>query len=181
MDENMDDDSNTMGSINEAIDIYPWLANLDVCRGTVIAYSFGEVTFVSIGTGSELELYFEDGTFYCSSSESFDCLAFYELDQTVGMWECTSDIGSIAAATNVDLKSIPNELNVFPNPFSDYIELESKEKITDINIFSSDGRELMFINTQNKNRLNVSTLESGVYFIRLKTAHETITRQIIKL
>ena len=82
-------DEEGVSSIEEAFIVFPWLRDLDVCGSVVTAYDTGNFTFVTIGSGESLVLYFEDGTFYCSNSATFDCLEFYELTDSTGMWECS--------------------------------------------------------------------------------------------
>ncbi len=180
--ETEEEDPVMIGSINEAIEIYPWLEDIDLCGRDVIAYSFGEFTFVSISTGSELELFFEDGSFYCSNSDTFDCLDFYGLNQVVGAWECPPEIGSIVSINdNFKSAASASDIVVFPNPFNNYIQLDSDEKIIEVRIFSSDGRQHPVIKSNETNKLNVASLESGAYFLQIKTAQKTVVKQIIKL
>jgi len=176
MDMNMD----SVGIISEAFELFPWLQDIDVCGDTVASYSFGDFIFVSIGTSGDLDLYVEDGTFYCSNTESFDCLAFYELGQPADSWVCPPEVGSLVAQGG-QLKSVVADVVVFPNPFTDYIEIETTEDIDELRIFDSDGREYPFNKSAKKSRINVSLLKSGAYYLSIKTVTNTTIKRIIKI
>ncbi len=90
-DESGSEETEGVASIEEAFLLFPWLRDLEVCGRTVVSYASGNFTFVAIGTGENLEMYFEDGTFYCSNSATFNCLEFYGLSEPTGMWECVDD------------------------------------------------------------------------------------------
>ncbi|MCH2023679.1 MAG: T9SS type A sorting domain-containing protein [Saprospiraceae bacterium] len=79
------------------------------------------------------------------------------------------------------------ELNVFPNPTSDLLNVSVKfDEATDVTYILTDvsGRVVMFINSNNVSQevktIDVSTLTSGVYMLTAKTANGTSTERFIK-
>ncbi len=73
-------------------------------------------------------------------------------------------------------------LKIYPNPTDDILFISSSIPITEVTIFNSIGQRI--IDTIDKNgvrNLNVSTLASGIYFVRLKSeSGSLIFKKIIK-
>ena len=73
-----------------------------------------------------------------------------------------------------------NGLIVYPNPASNNIYIESKEIITTAEIIDMTGKKLISRNAFNNKGIDISILPEGVYFIRIITNKEMITRKFIK-
>lgn len=74
-----------------------------------------------------------------------------------------------------------NKIGVYPNPVSDVLNIEAKEKIERFDIFDLTGKTVLS-DKANSNRLeiNVSHLSTGNYLLKVKTASGTSTQKIIK-
>ncbi len=75
-----------------------------------------------------------------------------------------------------------NQIQIYPNPVFDEIQLDNTLEEVDLIVFTVEGK---FIFEQKlrkgSNKLNMSTLESGIYLIKLSTANgESVTNRIIK-
>lgn len=75
---------------------YPWLStviNTDACGTSSIAeYASGAFTFLVIDNGNGTEqLFFENGTLYCTSAPNYDCVSAYNLTEVLRTWTCGSD------------------------------------------------------------------------------------------
>ncbi len=66
--------------------------------------------------------------------------------------------------TSTQSTPIPR-LNVFPNPFSDSIQIQAGTQINLIKVFDSLGKELM--KTESIATLNASTLLKGIYYLQI--------------
>ena len=77
-------------------DDYPWLTDLvnpaDCNDERISIYDLGSFAFLFIETANYQQLYFENGTFYCESTPTYDCLAAYNLTTPTEVWECSSQI-----------------------------------------------------------------------------------------
>lgn len=62
-----------------------------------------------------------------------------------------------------DIKTI--DINIFPNPTSDFVNIKSKEDIASITLYSIDGRKLA--ENYKENRINLSSYSPGVYFLNI--------------
>lgn len=79
---------------------YPWLStviNTDDCgTASIVEYASGTYTFLMIDNGSgTAQLFFENGTLYCTSAPNYDCVGAYNLTEILRTWTCgsTSDTG----------------------------------------------------------------------------------------
>lgn len=83
---------------------------------------------------------------------------------TVTNSSMTGDVHTSVLAVTQDG---PSNLQIYPNPVTDYISVSGASNIDVINIFSADGK--LISGTKNSNRVNVSKLSSGLYFIEIIT------------
>jgi len=73
-----------------------------------------------------------------------------------------------------------NELNFFPNPTADFIYFNSSFESDFFQVFNLEGKEIK--NGQLKNtRLDISNLEKGIYFIRIKKQGIVFFGKILKI
>ncbi|MGN7862981.1 peptide-N-glycosidase F-related protein [Chryseobacterium sp. 22458] len=62
-----------------------------------------------------------------------------------------------------DVKTI--DLNIYPNPTADFVNIKSKEDVASISLFSVDGRKLA--ENYRENRIDLSSYTPGVYFLNI--------------
>ena len=75
----------------------------------------------------------------------------------------TASVISIAAEGNI---------NVYPNPAVDFINITSTEELKEIQIYNLSGQKLISVKTQDVNfRLEIENLKSGVYFMLITDAN----------
>lgn len=90
---------------------------------------------------------------------------------------------ALSSALSVDDNVRDNTINVFPNPVKDvvYFKLTSNENYVDVNIFNMLGKHLYhtFI-TPTNNQMDVSSLSSGMYLIKLESVNTSKTIKVIK-
>ncbi|PWN69049.1 hypothetical protein C1631_013350 [Chryseobacterium phosphatilyticum] len=83
-------------------------------------------------------------------------------------------------ATNLTLGTTTSTQKVFsihPNPVSDFIHIETTENIKEINIYSVTGQKTI---TSHVTRINLQSLNSGVYFVEIKAKSGSTTHKIVK-
>lgn len=72
--------------------------------------------------------------------------------------------GKSNATLNVkDVKTI--DVNIYPNPTTDFVNVKTKEDVVSMTLFSIDGRKLA--ETYKENKINLSSYSSGVYFLNI--------------
>lgn len=91
---------------------------------------------------------------------------------------CVTDTTNCVSVTGVGLDEYNNtSISVYPNPTKNIVYVESVMLISSITLLDVTGKQLM---RTDQNEFSVSQLPSGVYFIQVKTADQTITKKLIK-
>jgi hypothetical protein len=76
---------------------------------------------------------------------------------------------------------VENEINVYPNPTSNWLTFETKFPADKICITTITGDELITIEPSNlKTTLSLEAYSAGVYFIVIHSKSGKITKQLIK-
>lgn len=97
-------------------------------------------------------------------------------------WSINNGVFTSTAGTNPECSLSVSEfetvnIRVFPNPFVDTIQIESKVELNSIQLMNVLGHSIP-VKLQEDNSINTTTLSAGVYFLRLKTE---ISTQVIRL
>jgi hypothetical protein len=70
----------------------------------------------------------------------------------------------------ITVEEVQYSANIFPNPSNNSINIQTDfEDEYDVNIFSLDGKKIKNI-TRDGNKIDISTLSNGTYFIKLSSA-----------
>jgi len=89
----------------------------------------------------------------------------------------------VEATTSSNEITILNHLKVFPNPASEFlnINLDSDEfNIQALNLVSIDGKNMRSINVdKNRNVLDISTINTGVYLLQVILEEDIVYKKII--
>ena len=90
----------------------------------------------------------------------------------------TKEVDCIKSDTASNLNYIQDEIiNVYPNPTSDVVYIENLPDNSIIELYNING---ILVKKFNRGILNVSELESGVYYIKIISSDKVITKKIIK-
>lgn len=71
-----------------------------------------------------------------------------------------------------------SKFSVFPNPVTDFIQVNSKGKIESVQIFDSNGR--LVASPAASEKMNVSSLKTGAYILRLKIDGKVESMKFVK-
>ncbi|AZA79898.1 T9SS C-terminal target domain-containing protein [Chryseobacterium sp. G0186] len=66
---------------------------------------------------------------------------------------------------------------IYPNPTSDFIQVESPENIKEVNIYSALGQKVI---TSQATKINVKFLDTGIYWMEIKTNNNSTIHKIVK-
>jgi hypothetical protein len=79
-------------------------------------------------------------------------------------------------------ESIKNVLHVFPNPSSDFLNIQSeKTEIIEVSLFSVSGHEILKQKTQGTSTvLNIESLKSGIYFLKIQLEEQVVIQKFEK-
>jgi len=150
--------------------VYKTTANGNDYFGNPIALSLGENTITVSAVSFDRAVKFQ----FSSGDVEFDALSLNEEDT-----DCVTNSSSMGIYT-IDTKF---KINLFPNPTSDNLTI-SLEGIDNVNIsiINSQGKIL----TQescvfDKDKIDLSNYQSGIYFVKIMTSDESKQLRFIKL
>ncbi len=84
-------------------------------------------------------------------------------------------------ATIIPERTINSIVRVYPNPATDKIHIESKERIKSIELFSIDGKTIQNIKADsNSSVISLDKLNRGIYFLRIQTSGQFLIEKVIK-
>lgn len=84
------------------------------------------------------------------------------------------------ATSNSENKTY-SAIRVYPNPATDQIQIESKELIRSVELFSIDGKNIKKTNTDTNNlNIRLDELRPGMYFLRVQTDNQLFTEIFVK-
>ncbi len=69
-----------------------------------------------------------------------------------------------------------SEISIYPNPSSDYINIDTKENLVEVKIYNTAGRVVK--TSQNRN-INISDLPSSLYFVKINTMKGTYREKLL--
>jgi hypothetical protein len=124
------------------------------------------------------------GSFIAKITESLGSDYGGTIYETVSLddYPYSTKIGTVVknAFTNdgQDSSLIENKINVYPNPFSDKLFIQGASNV-DVTIFDLSGK--IMLQTKNVNgSIDLSTLQSGMYLIQVKSEGKIYKRKIFK-
>jgi hypothetical protein len=86
----------------------------------------------------------------------------------------------VSLTNNTGIKEVvENNLSIYPNPTSDFIKIECKEK-SSLTISTTQGKLLRKINIIGTYNLDVSQYPKGIYIVSLKSGENISTQKIMK-
>ena len=105
-----------------------------------------------------------------------------ELDNVLPeSWNCINENGSPNALNNSNLTVEDFEIDgtkVYPNPVKNVLYIGRSDDRFDVEVYSILGQKVG--SALATNQLDLSTFDTGVYFIKVKTNNQTVIKKIIK-
>lgn len=170
------------GSLSpDAVEQYPWLEDIISCDTNEGIVEYGSGIFSFIYVESSLTLYFEDGTFYCSGSETVDCRELYDLTEIKNEWTCEGSLQNSKIESR-EFNEIKNELIIYPNPSRGQFVIENNNEILNYLVTDLIGNIIINqkSNPQKNIQIDLSEEANGIYLFIAKTADQQIPLRIIK-
>lgn len=97
--------------------------------------------------------------------------------QNVGNTSCQTSIDCQFLSTSDNIKS---EISIFPNPVKDILTFKTSEKVKKAEIYDVNGRLQKVELGISNNQLNVSTLKTGNYILKVSTDNKSYQTKFIK-
>ncbi|WP_418514199.1 T9SS type A sorting domain-containing protein [Corallibacter sp.] len=98
---------------------------------------------------------------------------FFNTTIDLGAYEYDSTLGVDKVSLNT------NSVTLYPNPVSDRLFIKSTETIKTVTIYNVNGQLIKQVNTLGKS-IDVASLPSGLYFVKINTVNGETTKKIIK-
>ena len=70
--------------------------------------------------------------------------------------------------------------NIYPNPVNDKLNIITEVEIEEVVVYDVYGRQQSMVNGQQSTVIDVSDLNSGVYFVMIKTNEGVVTKRFVK-
>ena len=118
------------------------------------------------------------------SSDEFDLEAVYDPNMPNGIFFENEGLSAISQlkVSSSGISSHSSGISIYPNPTNDVVWITGLKAYNEIELMNSTGSVLLLqtVTEQDKISLNLSSLSSGIYQIRLTGANSTIIKKIIK-
>ena len=76
--------------------------------------------------------------------------------------------------------AIASKFSVYPNPAKDFLTIDSRNiNISSVNVFNVLGTKVLERKELNDNKLDVSSLSNGIYFLKISADNASVTKKFI--
>ena len=178
---------------------YPWLKDLinenDCVGSSIYVYQSGAYQYLFVDRPTGGTLYFQDGTFYCNSTNGYDCVSAYNLINKVKEWSCEGR-GSLNKIESLLINrkaqtfaSFLDKVNIrlYPNPSLGNITLQFDtfiDKAFTIEIYNATFQQVQFLKVAalNNNKiinLDLSNQSVGMYMLKLNLGNQVVSKRFI--
>ena len=102
----------------------------------------------------------------------------YLTSQSLGILK---DTISLEVLGNSDLENLKNNINVYPNPTQDIVNIKLDKNISKFKASLYNAAGQIILTTENRSSINISDMNSGVYFLKIEPENgKPVTKKIIK-
>ena len=77
------------------------------------------------------------------------------------------------------IEEISSSFRIYPNPVNDILYINAETEIEEVIVYDVYGRQQSTVNGQ-QSSIDVSRLNTGIYFVRIKTNDEVVTKRFVK-
>ena len=137
--------------------------------------------YVNTATATDFYVGFSTGTTYIIGSASEGMIEFY-VKSIAGEEESEASEKCIVVIEDDAVEENTTSFNVYPNPVKDRLFLATELNIKEVSIYDIYGRTVrqQVNKTTGQQVVDVAELNSGVYFISIKTDNGNIVRRFVK-
>jgi len=155
------------------------LTSLDVSQNTVLNYlkcGLNQLTSLNVKNGNNINFsYFEART------NQLNCINVDDADYSTANWTNIDSQSYFSEDCSLGIEDQnDNAIKFYPNPINDIITIYSRERAT-FSVVDIKGQNILNgILTEGENRLDLSNLTSGLYFIKMKVINRENIMKILK-
>lgn len=140
-----------------------FIENSDIVFRAKKAITLDVNTLLQPGSGKSHYLYVENTDTCSYYNKSYD----------------PSNITNKKSNTAEDLNAF--NVKIYPNPTKDFINIQTKEEVKDVVIYSIDGKRIKEFNKILNNTIDISGIQKGNYILKLKISDSEKSFKIIKI
>jgi hypothetical protein len=159
------------------------ITTLDVsnCSGLyVINVRNNNLSSLNVANGNNSNI--ADADFDARSNPSLSCIQVDDAAWSTTNWTNVASIVSFSencsGTTSTSAVDFSSALNIYPNPTTAFIQIESPTNIDLVEIHAADGKLIRIV--ENSTQIDLSTYPKGLYLLKIQTAQGISTKKIIK-
>ena len=139
----------------------------------------GYDVFVNTADTSGFQMGYTNGTAYVAGSNEEITFEFYVVAFNDSIDSKPSEVYTVTVVDDA-IEEITSLFNIYPNPVSDKLYIETLTQTQTIEIYDMFGRQQSMVNGQQSMVIDVTNLNSGVYFVKVVTANGEAVQRFIK-
>ena len=140
-------------------------------------YQFGSTTTNGTGGLTGTVIYIGTDTNFTDAYAAGNYYKIYAVDKAFNY----SDEIVVSDATLGITENIVLDFKLYPNPVKDILNIETNNvNIQNVNIYDVLGKKVWSQSELTSNSINISSLNKGLYFIKLTSEGQSVTRKIVK-
>ena len=155
----------TLPALETENDFYTLYTNFDVSAHNI---SINNTGIISGSVNSKFIVY--DDISYELKLESYNN-RFKNYNLAIDVEEAITSVNDL----------LKNNIKIYPNPFVDYIEISGINKGIQLQIIDINGKQIYQKIIDDLEKISLSNLSTGIYFIKLENNGEILSKKIIKL
>ena len=137
--------------------------------------------------GEALKVYKVPGTM--NGTNFFNITNWQSNVGTGGSWEnwsinngVFSSLATVAPNCNLGIENFnANKFKILPNPFTDFLKIDSEIANGTIQIFNCLGKLVFEKNKQSITTIDTSTFSKGIYFVKISSLQKSETYKVVKI
>ena len=138
---------------------------------------------VFVNTTKEQDFYlgYTGGTAYVAGSNEETTFEFYivAFNDELGIESEPSEICTVTVVDDA-IEEMNASFNIYPNPVNDKLYIETLTQTQTVEIYDVYGRQQSMVNGQQSTVIDVTNLNSGVYFVKVVTENGESVKRFIK-
>ena len=72
-----------------------------------------------------------------------------------------------------------SKFSVYPNPSSDVINIRTTERVDKVELYNTLGQSVIRSNSFDGNQIDINSLKSGLYLLKIYSGNKTVTKKVI--
>ncbi|MEY8849275.1 T9SS type A sorting domain-containing protein [Psychroserpens sp. XS_ASV72] len=155
------------------------ISTLDLSNNTELAYiacHFNDLTYLNVKNGNNTNV----TNFQAYGNAQLNCIEVDDPMYSEANWtQVDFDVSFYEDCDNLSVQEVVfNQIKIFPNPTFDQIIISGiNESQFHAILYDINGKEIM---DSNSNIIDISNLDSGVYYLKISTNNAILTKKVVK-